>query len=360
MVNPSPGCGFRLVSSSLRTRNSQTCPTRLPCSRAVTTGSDGLATLNCLAARDLLVAVRVTADSIGTHDFPLIDRAFRDVRNFQETTMTIRLKPTSRLAGRVRNRAGQPVADQAVEVWYDGGSRLQSNPVGFKNGPIRTAADGSFQTPDNLLVGSSYRVVVRAPGMEPILSDWITIEDKPRVLLPMIQRPLRTISGRVADRQGKPVLGVEVFQSGDGPERTATRTDSDGRFALGGFMSQRPVFLFVRSEGIRFFGRMIKPGEGEITMELTRTSERPTHPMRMLPDAIPLEESRALSRRLLEPYWEAVEKKIDSDRTFALRLLAVADPVGVLGKLEEMEFPDARQKSMVQVRWFGGWLGSIQ
>ena len=90
-----------------------------------------------------------------------------------------------------------------------------------QDGPLRTAADGSFQTPDNLLVGSTYRVVVRAPGTEPILSDWITIGEQPRVLLPMIQRPLRTISGRVVDRQGKPLASIEVFQSGDGPERTA-------------------------------------------------------------------------------------------------------------------------------------------
>ena len=168
---------------------------------------------------------------------------------------------------------GSRSPDQAVEVWSKGGT-CSPNPVGFKNGPLLTAADGSFQTPDNLLVGSPYRVVVRAPGMEPILSDWITIGEKPRVLLPMIQRPLRTISGRVVDRQGKPVAGIEVFQSGDGPERTATKTDADGRFALGGFR-QGPVFLFARGEGFRFFGRLIKPGDRDITVELTRTSERP-------------------------------------------------------------------------------------
>ena len=198
--------------------------------------------------------------------------------------------------------------NQAVEVWFTGGSTLLPSPVRFKNGPILTAADGSFQTPDNLLVGSSYRVVVRAPGMEPILSDWITIGEKPRVLLPMLLRPLRTISGRVVDRQGKPVAGIEVFQAGDGPERTTTTTDADGRFALAGFR-QGPVFLFARGDGFRFFGQLIKPGDGDITVELTRTSERPMREMRMLPDPIPLEESRALARRLLEPYWEGFEKR---------------------------------------------------
>ena len=140
---------------------------------------------------------------------------------------------------------------------------------------MRTAADGSFRTPDNLLVGSQYLVAVRAPGMEPIVSKWITISDQPRVLLPFIQKPLRTIGGRVVDRQGKPVANVEVFQSGDGPERTATKSDRGRPVCAGGFR-QGPVFLFARGEGFRFFGRLIKPGEEEIAVEMTRISERPS------------------------------------------------------------------------------------
>ena len=144
----------------------------------------------------------------------------------------------------MKTRAGEPVAGQMVEVWSKGGNwPLESHAVGFMNGAICTAADGSFQTPDNLLGGSQYRVVVRAPGMEPILSEWLTIDDKPRVLLPLLQRPLRTIRGRVVDRQGKPVAGIEVFQSGDGPERTSVTTDAGGRFTLGGFC-HGPVCLF--------------------------------------------------------------------------------------------------------------------
>jgi len=319
-------------------------PDTLAAPRAVTTGPDGRATLDYLADGDILATVRITAESIGTQDFQLIERPGRAV---QGATITIRLKPTSRLSGRVRNRAGQPVASQVVEIWFQGAFGLPTNPVGFKDGPLRTAADGSFQTPDNLLVGSPYKVVVRAPGMEPILSDWITIGEKPRSLLPMIQRPLRTISGRVVDRQGRPVTGVEVFQAGDGPERTATMTDTDGRFSLGGFQ-HGPVFLFARSAGYRFFGRLIKPGDGDITVDLTRTGERPTREMRMLPDPIPLEESRALARRLIEPYWEAFENKNEVDKIRILQSLATADPAGVLRKLEELEFPNAAVKSRIQ------------
>ena len=168
-------------------------------------------------------------------------------------------------------RPARPVAGQVVEVWSRGGGNwLRPNAVELTGGPLRTAADGSFRTPDNLMVGSTYRVVVRAPGKEPILSDWMTIGEQPRALLPMRLRPLRTIGGRVVDRQGKPVANVELFQTGDGPEPTATRSGPDGRFSLDGFR-QGPVFLFARGDGFRFHGQLIRDGEVEVTVELTRT-----------------------------------------------------------------------------------------
>jgi len=299
---------------------------------SVTTGRDGQATLDYLAGSDKVVAMRVTSESIGSQDLQLIAIPGREV---QAATFTIRLKPTSHLTGHVRNRSRKPVVGQAVEVWSKGGSWLPPNPVGFKNGPLLTALDGSFRTPDNLLVGSQYRVAVRAPGFEPILSRWIAIGEQPRVMLPLIQMPLRTLSGRVVDRQGKPLANVEVFQSGDGPERTRTKTDRDGRFALGGFR-QGPVFLFTRGDGFRFFGRLVNPSDEGIVVELTRTRERPAQEMRMLPEPIPLEESRALARRLIEPYWEAaVAQKNQRAAYLALLRLAEADPLGVLRKLEE-------------------------
>jgi hypothetical protein len=316
-------------------------PETLAAPLAVTTGPDGTATLTGLPSGDPLVAVRITADAIGTQDVQLSKQRGGGEK---AATITIRLEQTSRLSGKVRTRTGQPVPKQAIEIWFKGSQWLEANPVAFKNGPLITAADGSFETPDNLRVGSSYRAVIRAAGMETMLSDWITMGEKPRTLLPMVQRPLRTISGRVVDRQAKAVAGIEVFQAGDGPERTATKTDADGRFALSGFC-QGPVFLFARGEGFRFYGRLVKPGDGDIAVELTRTGERPAHPMRMLPDPIPLAESRALALRLLEPYWADFEKKAGPEKARALYALASVDPAGVLEKIDAVEFPDATLKS---------------
>jgi hypothetical protein len=336
-----PEFGARIAPRVIWFRNEEAAcwmPDSLAESRTVTTGREGRATIDDLPGPSKLLAVRVTAESIGTQDL-LINDDHGDV--------TLRLKPTSRLSGRVRARAGEPAVGQTIEVWtmprylLERAYWLESNPVAFTNGPLKTAGDGSFETPDNLLVGSLYRVVVRAAGQQPILSDAITIENKLRVLLPMIQRPLRIISGRVVDRRGKPVAGIEVFQSGDGPERTTTKTDADGRFSLGGFC-QGPVCLFARGEGFRFFGRLVKPGDGDVAIEMTRLSERPLRDMRMLPTPIPLEESRALAKRLIEPYWQAFRQKRSGDEFLALRSLVRVDPVGVLLNVEGVQSPIVR------------------
>ncbi len=153
--------------------------------------------------------------------------------------------------------------------------------------PLRTLADGSFETPENLMIGAAYRLAVREPGKEPINSDWIAIERKSQTIPAMVMSGLHTIRGRVVDRQGNPVGGAQVFQTGDGPKRTASETDSDGRFALDGFRPG-PVFLFARRDGFRFHGQLIRPGEALVSVQLTRSSERPDREMKMLGDPIPL------------------------------------------------------------------------
>jgi hypothetical protein len=333
-----PVAGVRITPRVLAVFNES--PLRVPDdlaeTLAVTTGPDGRATIPYLTARDQLGAARVATGSIGAQDILLVKRPGQ---GSSEPVITIRLGKTSRLSGRIVDESGGPVADREVEIWSRGdGNRLSPDRIELAGGPLRTAADGSFRTPDNLLVGSAYRVVVRGPGQEPILSDWLTIEDHPRALLPFRLRALRSIAGRVTDRQGKPVAGIEAFQTGDGPEPTSTRSGPDGRFVLGGFR-QGPVFLLARGDGFRFHGQLIRGDQREAAVELTRTGERPTRAMHLVPEPIPTEESRGMARRLVEPVWEVVAATGDDRIKFrTLEALASADPAGALERLEATRF----------------------
>ena len=92
------------------------------------------------------------------------------------------------------------------------------------------------------------------------------------------------------DRQGKPVPNVKAFHSGDGPAQTAV-TDADGRFRLNGIPAGT-VFVFARSDGFRFHGQLLKAGDREITVVLSRTGEHPERELERLPERVPIDESR--------------------------------------------------------------------
>ena len=77
----------------------------------------------------------------------------------------------------------------------------------------------------------------------------------------------------------------------------------------------------------------------DVTVELTRMSERPAREMKMLPEPIPPDESRALARRLVEPLWDhPAHEEQDSLRNADLTKLSSVDPARVLGMLESVKF----------------------
>jgi hypothetical protein len=323
-----------------------TVPPTLAETLGVTTDADGTARIEYLRARDQLVGVRITADAIGTQDLVIIERPFERA---PQPAVAVRLKKTSRLAGKVVDQDGRGIPLLDVEVWSHGviGPANPSR-IDFKSGPVRTSADGSFQTPEVLMAGSSYRVTVARADSEPVSSDWITMTETPVTLAPLELRALRTIAGRVLDRQGKPVSDAEVFSSGDGAKRPSSKTDAAGRFSLGG-VRRGPAFIFARAFGFRFHGQLLRPAEGEIGMELTRTSERPALALKKLPDPIPLAESRALARGLLDPWWKAAEERGDDNaRASLLRVMAPADPTGALERLATAKIPAGNSRSRIQ------------
>ncbi|MGP0062326.1 MAG: carboxypeptidase regulatory-like domain-containing protein [Isosphaeraceae bacterium] len=250
----------------------------------------------------------------------------------------------SRLAGAIRDASGAAVANVPVEVWARCGLTYANQrsafvipeAVRFDGGSVRTDDSGSFQTPAVLRTGSTYRVVVRAAGFAPAVSDWITLRGESQTLPPLTIRSLRTLVGQVIDRQRQPIAGVQVFQPGDGPSAT---TDEAGRFRMVGLRSGRSL-LIARRDGFRLSGTSIVDNESDpVELTMSRPGEPPDRIMATLSDPIPRDEARSLSRRVLGPYLKQVlAKGDDGAKLWSLRILRWLDPPGLLDQVQKTHF----------------------
>jgi hypothetical protein len=343
-----PLAGVRLMPRLVRDLNGEIAeiPESLAAQLAATTGTDGTATLTSLAHLNELMAVRVASDSLAEQDIVLVDRPGQ-ARGTGDLAVSI--QATSQISGRVVDEHGQGIHRQVVGVWTRGRYLLDPSSIEFAGGPVRTGPDGSFQTPPTLVAGSTFRVVVKAPGKNLIASDWITLGQKPRKLPEIVLGELRAIRGRVVDRAGKPVAGAEVLQRGDGPERTSTETDANGRFSLAGFRS-RPALLFARHQEFRFHGQLVRPVQGDVTVILTRRDEPPDRVMRPLPYPEMPADSQAIARRLIEPVLDAALQRNDTQAvTHVLTTLADVDPAATLEELNTAKLLDENSRMRVRL-----------
>ncbi len=304
---------------------------------STTTDESGVASLPALTRRIKLRSVRITIPARGGHFVTIPLASAND-------DVTLTLGESSGLTGEIRDSSGKPIAGADVEVWVRCGSAFGDQQASygiperlrFDSGPIRTDALGSFKTAPVLLTGSTYRTVIRATGHSPAVSDWITLRRESNSLGPIIIRPLRTISGRVVDRQGNPVAGVRIFEPAGGP---FTMSDEAGRFRLEGARSGR-WFVLAHRAGFRFDGRMVDSAATEpIELILSREHERPGRIMATLPELISLEESRALARRLIAPYRKAATAKGDDAAKFrVLDIERWLNPAGLLEQVQKTRF----------------------
>jgi hypothetical protein len=304
---------------------------------AATSDARGVAVLPRLTRRIELRGVRIEVPARGPHVAML---RYAD----SKVDATLEMGRPAALEGTVKDASGEPVAGATVETWmrcglpFGDGQSVYVIPerVELDGGPIRTDARGSFRVPANLMAGSTYRVVVRADGFGVAVSDWIALKDGSATLPAMTIRRLRTIAGRVVDRQGRPIGGVQVFETGGGPSAT---TDETGRFRL---VAARPgrSFLVARREGFHFGGTMTEGREDQpVELVLTRPGEPAARIMATLPDPIPAEERRALARRVLGPYLKrAIAEGDDPAKLWSLRILRWIDPAGLLDQVQKTRF----------------------
>jgi hypothetical protein len=306
-----------------------------------TTDARGVVPLNFLSRDMLLMAVRVAGPGIAPHALPFEPP--------QGDELVLRLGRPGRLTGIVRTESGQTLADVPVEVWVQGTGTVpgailnrritQDEVVRLDPPALRTGAQGAFQTPRTLLGGSKYRVSVRRDGFVPFVSEWVAMEGD-RTTIPEIRlRGLRTVTGRVIDRQGRAIPGVRVFLPSGGP---GTSSDAEGRFALAGIPPGTTVILVERG-GFRLQGQLVDPAtRSEVgSLTLVRTGESPGAVMKPLADPIPHEEARALADRLLAPYLpEDPGKGEDRAWLAAIEALGQFDLDRALELLQDRTFRD--------------------
>ncbi len=300
---------------------------------AARTGPSGTFLLDGL---DPVADLRLTAETAGlSTTAPQTARARAD----KSVKLVVSRAGTVVLSGRVVNTSGKPVlgAEVSIEsqaraaqgqVW-----RLDSIVYGDRDA-LTTDADGRFQTPCGVPKNLEYEARVRVAGMRP----GRTVLLKPghaltAVFGDLVLHRLRTVAGIVHDRQGKPVAGAVVFQSGDGPMRTRALTDAQGRFRLPGLIEGTAI-LFARKAGFRFHGQPIDTEAGAADLVLTRSDEA-SPALKSLAGVLPHDAERALARRLLAPYVEKVMAKgTDIQKFQTLVALAPVDPAHTLELLE--------------------------
>jgi hypothetical protein len=324
----------------------------------VVSGADGVALVPYLPSTIDPLTLRVTAPGMASHDLPLPYRPGSD-------RFTLKIGRPARAAGSVYYDSGQPAANVTVEVWVQNpfylptadatDSKTPGLPslIKFDSGPVRTAADGSFSTPKQLMTGSSYRIVVRSDRESFFASDWLPASTE-LVNVPAVRLRLeRKLVGLVKDRQGAPVRDARVFLPSGIP---STATDEKGHFSLEGALPDK-TYLLVQAEGFRLRGWPVVPVRQpqERTYVLVRSSEPPDRVMAPLPPPISVDEARALARRALEPFLQAaLTKGDDNARRNWLRQLVSIDPARALRLLEaqhlRMPGADASLRSRIAVQ----------
>ncbi len=274
-------------------------------------------------------------------------------------SLTLHEAPWGGIRGRVVDRAGQPIERTAVRIWRQipiEGRTFLREPAAGEDGAIvfRTDANGRFRSTRPLPLGDDYVVEVTASGHLPARTAAIRLAGGDQAVPDITLPGLRTVTGQVADRTGRPLGGVRVLQSGDGPLRTETTTDESGRFQLGGVM-EGPAFVFASREGYRSGFQAIGADSTPVKLTLLRGDEPPIRKYRTLDSALPADQEKTLARRLIEPYVRRVLDHGSDQQKFRMVMNAAqVDALVLLDKFETIKFRNSDFSHLARVRFVEG------
>lgn len=177
-------------------------------------------------------------------------------------SLLLRLTPAARLAGRVVDTAGQPIAGAKIEA-----ERRDQRPMamdGF-SGQAVSATDGSFLL-ESLAAGATYTLRASHPGFAPGTTTGTTAASgQPAPAVRLILPAGWSAGGRVMDEQGRPVAGatltlMRLDGERGGPSREQglpnVQSDATGAFRFDHLLPGS-YDLIARASG---FGDVLVPG----------------------------------------------------------------------------------------------------
>lgn len=217
------------------------------------------------------------------------------------------------VVGTVVDAQNQPVAGADVYLFegpfvkswarVEAGSKIRKPPPLLAR--ARSDVAGAFEIALPLDAQTAY-------GTRSEQTDSIEATTKPTtdigdIVLTPVPR-VRSLVGQVVDESGRPVSGVVVRQSGDGPRRTMSISDADGRFRSDGIY-EGAVWLFARHDDFPFQADRIASDASEARIVLRGNSAARSAPAPHARQA-PLPEEEAVIRTLLEKYRASLEEKL--------------------------------------------------
>ncbi|HEX7377493.1 MAG TPA: carboxypeptidase-like regulatory domain-containing protein [Pirellulales bacterium] len=256
-----------------------------------------------------------------------------------------------RIVGRVVDSTGAPVERAAIRVWRkvsDVNGRSENELLRIDGvAQWKTDGDGRFETPEIGEETSVVRVVAQAEGLLAGRSGWLSAADTTRIDSgKIVLSRLHSVEGRVVDRNGQPVGGVIVFNSGDAHQRVEAKSDSMGRFVLPG-LPQGQVCLFAEHPNHRFTG-MVAPSAAEgVELVLPRYDED-VEPIHTLPAPLPGDEAKQLGRRVVDAYLDAAANDGDTTKMMSLFALSWLDSLAAIERIDAMSFSDREEQQRVR------------
>lgn len=175
--------------------------------------------------------------------------------------VTLTLSPGLRVAGRVRDPSGRPIAGAAVGIY------AQSSGVRTR---AWSARDGSFAVTG--LSAGELELVVRRRGFAHAVIPLALTSDRDGLLVDLT--PGRSVRGKVLDDRGAPIAGVSIFVNLERMVMARTASSSVASAADGGFehhaVPSEPCTIHAYKDGWQSLAHTLD-GLGDVEVELRMT-----------------------------------------------------------------------------------------